>query len=284
MIENMEKIKEEVKLIVSSSDTVELKLDRLNNLLSTLKPIDHTKEMLFVCDAAIICANDAGKPHMVAQFCLIKVKAEISQTSFYIKDIKDLTLPPGWFAPALKVTKARQAECEKRVQEIWTNTQKYIDVGFAYLNKNPLIGAAGYCQTMAGEIYASYYLELKLYHFGSGRPWNSKLSNYRIISFLGVDNFLLLDRKSRKKITSVRKISLKCFKEAKKYYTEIRAWRFLADCYLSLGLEHHSFNSPIRSKIAFYRAEKLIKKYKIIDLEARLESMRKLPLIGSTKD
>jgi hypothetical protein len=170
------------------------------------------------------------------------------------------------------------------VQEIWSNTQKYINLGFSYLNKNPYVGPAGYCQTMAGEIYGAFYLQLKLYHCGAGKLWRSKIAKYKVMSFLDIDNFLLLDKKSRKKIREVRKTSLNCFKEAIKYYTQEKAWKFLAECYISLGLEHHSFNSPLRSNSALYKAERLIKKYKIKGLDERLESMKKLPWIGSDRE
>ena len=198
--------------------------------------------------------------------------------------MKELTLALGWFAPALKSEKLRYEELEKRVQEIWANTQRYINAGFLYLNKNPYIGPAGYCQKMAGEIYGAFYLELRLYHCGSGQPWKSKIANYKIMRFLGFDDFFLIDKKSRKKINDAKNTCLKCFKEARKYYIQSKAWSFLADSYISLGLEYHSFNSPIRSKLSLYKAKRLIKKYKIQDLDERLKSIKTLPWLGSDRD
>jgi len=211
MRENMEKIKKDVLAIVSSSDAFEVKLEQLNQLLITLNPLDNVKEMFLVCDAGILCAEKLGKTEMIAQFYLIKGKAEISQTSFLIKEMKELTLALGWFAPALKSEKNRYDELEKRVHEIWANTQKYITDGFAYLNKNPYVGPAGYCQTIAGEIYGAFYLQLKLYHCGSGRPWRSKIANYKIMRFLDLDDFFLLGKKSRTRIEDIKSTCLKCF-------------------------------------------------------------------------
>ena len=282
MTENMEKIKKDILGIVSSSNSLETKLENLNQLLGSLNPLENTEEIFLVCDACILCAEKLDKTEMIAQLCLLKGKAEISKTSFLIKEMKELTLALGWFAPALKSEKNRYEELDKVVKEIWANTQKYIDTAFFYLNKNPYIGPAGYCQKMAGEIYGSFYLQLRLYYLGSGKPWKSKIANYKIIRFLNIDDVLLLDKKSRTRTKDVRRTCLRCFKESIKYYKQDKAWSFLADCYLSLCLEYHSFNSPIRSKITLYKAVRVIKKYKVKSLDNRLESMKKLPLFGGS--
>lgn len=284
MKENMEKIKNEILAIASSNDSDQNKLEKLNQMLAGLNPLENSREMFLVCDAAIILANKMGKTEMIAQLFLLKAKAEIAKETFLIHEMKNLTLALGWFGFARKSEKSRYDQLEARVQEIWSNTQKYIDTGFAYLNKNPYIGPAGYCQKMAGEIYASFYLQLKLYHFTSGRPWRAKISKYKLVRFLDIDDLFLLNKKSRKRTREVRRDSLKCFHEAIKYYTQSKAWDFLAECYISLGLEYHSFNSPIRSKISLYKASVLIKKYKITGLNDRLKSISKMPLIGSDRD
>jgi hypothetical protein len=284
MQENIERTKKTIISIVSTTDGLENKLEQLNQLLVTLNPLRNTEEQFLVCDAAILCADKLGKTEMIAQLLLIKAKAEISKAGLLIHEMKNLTLALGWFSFALKSEKNRYDELEKRVQEIWNNTQKYINTGFEYLNKKPYIGVAGYCQKITGEIYGSLYLQLKLYHFVSGRPWRARIAGYKIVRFSNLDDTFLLDRKSRDRIKEVRCDCMKCFKEAIKYYKQEKAWVFLADCYISLGLEHHSFNSPFRSKIALYRAERLIKKYKIVTLWAQLKQIRALPWIGSDRD
>lgn len=284
MQKNIEKIKKTIDAIVNSADSLENKLEQLNQLIASLDPLENLEELFLVYDAAILCADKLKKTEMIAQLYLLKAKSEISKAIFLINEIKNLTLALGWFSFALKSEKDRYEKLNKRVQEIWSNTQKYIDIGFQYLNKRPYIGVAGYCQKMAGEIYGGFYNQLKLYKFGSGRPWRARVGNYKIARFLDLDNFLMLDKKARDRLREVKQNCLKCFDESIKYYKQEKAWRFLADCYISLGLEYHSFNSPFRSKLALYKAERLIKKYKILSLKERLESMKRLPLIGSSAD
>lgn len=284
MKENIEKIKEVVLSIAKSSISLVDKLNEYNNFLGGLNPLENSEGMALVCDAAIFCADKIGKTEMVAQLYLIKAKAEVSKGASLIKEMKELTLALGWFAFALKSEKERYDELEKGIQEIWARTQMYINAGFEYLKKNPYVGPAGYCQKMTGEIYATFYLQLKLYHLSSGRPWKARVANYRIMRFLDLDDLFLLDKKSRDRVREVKRDCLICFRESIKYYKQEKAWNFLADCYISLSLEYHSFNSPIRSRIFLSKAQRLIKTYKINDLDKRLKSVKSMPFIGTDLD
>lgn len=284
MAEENNTIKKAIIDIVRSSSDMNVVLNALGNLLVTLRPIENADEIILVCDASIICANKIGKTEMIAQFFLMKARAEMSKPGHLIHEMKNLTLALGWFAPALKVEKDRYEELDKKVNDIWKNVQMYLNTGFEYLKKNPYVGPTAYCYHIAGEVYASFYLQLKLYCMGSGRPWRSKIGNYKIVRFLNMDDLFILDKASRKRVSGARKDCLRYFKEAIKYFKQEKAWKFLADCYLGLAVEHHSFNSPLRCKIAIYRAEELIKKHKISELQERLVSTKSMPLIGSDRD
>lgn len=270
MTENMEKIKEEILNIVSSSTDMNVVLQKLGELLSTLKPIQHANEIQLVCDASMFCANKINKTEMIAQFYLIKANAEISKAAAPVHEMRNLTLALGWFSHALKSEKDRYEELDKKVNDTWNNVQAYMDAGFEYLNKKAYLGPAGYCYQKAGEIYGVFYLQFTLYKMRSGRPWRSKIAMLKIIRFLNLDLFFSIDKESRKRAVIIKKDSIKYIKQAIKCFKEEKAWGNLTDAYLALAMEHRSFNNPFRSKYALYKAEKTIKKYNLDDLRERL--------------
>jgi len=261
-----------------------LVLGKLGDLLGTLNPIEHADGIQLVCDASILCANKINRSEMIAQFYVMKAKAEISKPIFFIHEMKNLTMALGWFAHALKSEKQRYEELDKKVNEIWKNVQILLNTGFKYLEQNPYVGPTAYCYETAGEVYASFYLQLKLYDFASGRPWKSKIANMWVIRLLNFDDFFLLSKASQNRIRIIKKDSLKYLRLALKYFEQEKVWKFLANCYLTLAVEHHSFNNPLQSKLAIYKAKRIIRKYRITGLNDRLESANSMPLLGSDRD
>ncbi len=271
MTENMEKIKEEILNIVSSEPDLNIVLQRLGDLLSTLKPIQDADKIHLVCNASILCAEKLGRTEMLAQFYIMKAKAEITKPAILIHEMKNLTLALGWFSHALKNEKNRYDELDQKVNDSWNTIQSYLNTGFEYLKKKAYVGPAGSCYQIAGEVYGIFYLQFTLYKMGSGRPWRSKIAMLKIIRFLNLDLLFLIDKESRKKAIAVRKDSIKYIKEAIKCFKEERAWGNLADAYLALSTEYRSFNSPIRSRYALYKSEKITDRYKIADMVERLK-------------
>lgn len=279
-----ESTKKSILEIVNSSSDMNVVLNELGKLLSTLKPIENADDIHLVCDASILCANKIGRPEMIAQFYVMKANAEISKPAILIHEMKNLTLALGWFAHALKFEKQRYEKLDKRVNEIWGNVQSFLNAGFKYLEQKPYVGPAAYCYETAGGVYASFYLQLKLYDFGSGRPWRSKIANMWLVRLLNLDDLFLLSKTSRKRIRNIKKDCLKYLRLAVKYFKKEKSWKFLANCYLTLAVEHHSFNSPLRSKLSIYKAKRIIKKHKITGLNDRLNSVNSMPLLGSSHD
>ncbi len=271
MKENMEKIKEEILNIIASDPDLNIVLQKLGDLLSTLKPIQDADKIHLVCNASIVCAEKLGRTEMLAQFYIMKAKAEISKTPELIHEMKNLTLALGWFSHALKNEKNRYEELDKKVNESWGVIQSYLNTGFEYLKKKAYVGPAGYCYQIAGEVYGDFYLQFTLYKMGSGRPWRSKIAMLKIIRFLNMDLFFLIDKESRKRSVAISKDSIRYIKEAIRCFKEEQAWGNLADAYLALSTEYKSFNSPIRSRYALYKAEKLTTKY---HLEIMVERLR----------
>jgi hypothetical protein len=208
---------------------------------------------------------------MLAQFYVMKAKAEISKPGKLIQEMKNLTLALGWFSHALKNEKNRYDELDKNVNESWNKIQSYLNTGFEYLKKKAYVGPAGYCYQIAGEVYGSFYLQFTLYKMGSGKPWKSKIAMLKIIRFLNLDLFLLVDKESRKRAFAIKKDSIRYIKEAIRCFKEEKAWGNLADAYLALSTEYRSFNSPIRSKIALYNSEKIIERHELNNLIERLK-------------
>lgn len=271
MEEKNEIIKKEILSIVRSNTDTNVILQKLGELLSTLKPIQDADSIHLVCNASIIYAEKIGRTEMLAQFYVMKAKAEISKPGTLIHEMKNLTLALGWFSHALKIEKSRYEELDKKVNDSWNAIQAYLNTGFEYLNKKAYIGPAGYCYQIAGEVYASFYLQFTLYKMGSGGPWRSKIAILKITRFLNLDLFFLLDKDSRKRALAIRKDSIMYIKEAIRCFKEEKAWNNLADAYLALAIEHKSFNNPIRSKYALYMSEKVTSKYNITNMIERLE-------------
>jgi hypothetical protein len=274
MADENETIKNEIIQIVRSNTDMNVVLQKLGDLLSTLKPIRDADKIHLVCDASILCANKINRTEMIAQFYLIKANAEISKAASPVHEMRNLTLALGWFSHALKSEKNRYEELDKKVNDTWNNVQAYLNAGFEYLNKKPLLGPAGYCYQKAGEIYGTFYLQFTLYKMGSGRPWKSKVAMLKIIRFLNLDLSFLVDKESRKRAASIKKDSIRYLNEAIRCFKEEKAWGNLADAYLVLSMEHRSFNNPLRSKYALHKAEKIIKKCKLNDLVDRLNEFK----------
>ena len=277
-------IKNKIKSVIDSSTDMNVVLNNLGDILQTLKAMENADEIILVCDASIVCANKIKKSEMTAQFYLMKCKAEMSKPAMIIHEMRNLTLALGWFSHALKSEKDNYENLDKQVNDAWSRVQLYMNRGFEYLKENPYVGPTAYCCQIAGEVFGTLYLQLKLYHMGSGRPWKSKIANLKIIRFLNLDDIFLLNKSSRNRVTEVKKECLRYLNEAVKYFKQEKDWKFLADTYLTLAVEHHSFNSPIKSKIARFKAKQLIKNHKMLELEQRLISTQSLPLIGSDRD
>lgn len=264
-------IKENIINIISSESDLNIALQKLGDILSTLRPIEDADEINLVCDASIMCAKKINRTEMLAQFYIMKAKAEITKPAMLIHEMKNLTLALGWFSHALKSEKSRYEDLDKQVNDSWNKVQLFLNTGFEYLSKKAYVGPAGYCYQIAGEVYGSFYLQFTLYKMISGRPWRSKIAMLTIIRFLNLDTFFLLDKESRKRAVSVRKDSIKYIKEAIKCFKEDQAWGNLADAYLALSTEHRSFNSPLRSRCALSKAEKITKRYNLANMVERLK-------------
>lgn len=271
MIENMEKIKQEILNIINSESDLNIALQKLGDLLSTLKPIQDADKIHLVCNASILCAERLGRSEMLAQLYIMKAKAEMSKPANLIHEMKNLTLALGWFSHALKNEKSRYEELDKKVNESWNTIQLYLNTGFEYLKKKAYVGPTGYCYQVAGEVYGNFYLQFTLYKMRSGKPWKSRIAMLKIVRFLNMDLLLLLDKESRKKAVSIKKDSIRYIKEAIRCFKEEQAWSNIADAYLSLSTEHHSFNNPIRSKYALHKAEKITSHYKLANMIDRIK-------------
>jgi hypothetical protein len=271
MSDENEIIKNQILEIARSESDLNIVLQKLGDLLSTLKPIQDADRIHLVCNASIICAEKIGRTEMLAQFYIMKAKAEIAKPATLIHEMKNLTLALGWFSHALKNEKNRYEELDKKVNESWNIIQSYLNTGFEYLKKKAYVGPAGYCYQIAGEVYGNFYLQFTLYKMGSGRPWRSKIAMLKIIRFLNLDLLFLIDKESRKKAFAIRKDSIRYIKEAIRCFKEEEAWGNLADAYLALSTEYKSFNSPIRSSYALYKAEKITERYKIANMIERLK-------------
>jgi len=274
MVDDNEIIKKEILDIVRSTSDMNIVMSKLGMILSTLKPIEDGDKIHLVCDASIMCAEKIDKTEMIAQFYLMKARAEISKPDMLIHEMKNLTLALGWFSHALKSEKQRYEDLDRRINESWNKIQSYLNTGFDYLKKKAYVGPAGYCYQTAGEVYGSFYLQLKLYKMGSGRPWRSKIAMLKISRFLNIDDLFLLDKASRKRNLGIKKDSLRYIHEAIRCFKEEKAWSNLADSYLALANEHRSFNNPFRSRYAIFKAEKIIHKHKLINLIERLRPFK----------
>lgn len=284
MKSDIEKTKKIILDIITSNDSIINKVARLNDLIGLFNPLEHSLELTLICDAALALSRKNNMNEMIAQLYFIKAKIEISKDPFLLHEIKNAKMAIGWQGFALQRERNQYLKMDQRLQQIWENTQRYLDTGFSYLNRKPLVGVVVYCYTIAGEIYGGFYLQKKLYEFGSGRPWRARIANYKIIRFLNIDDYLLINKKARLKIRLVQRDSLRFFSEAIKMCKSQNAYEPLARCYLSLALEHQSFSNPIRNRLALVRAELLINRFKLFGLKDRLNSLKMMPLIGSDLD
>lgn len=274
MSNKKEIIKKQILDILNSTPDMDQAISKLAVILLRLKPIEDAEEIHSVCDASIVCAKNIGRTEMMAQFYLMKAKAEISKPGILIHEMKNLTIALGWFDHALKSEKQRYEELDKKVNEIWGKVQFYLNNGFEYLNKKAYVGPAGYCYQIAGEVYGNFYIQFKLYKIISGRPWKSWIGMFKIFRFLNLDNLLLLDKESRKRNLGIKKDCLMYIHQAIRCFKEDKAWNNLADSYLALATEQHLFNNPFRCWYALYMAEKIINKHNLTDMLARLKPFK----------
>jgi hypothetical protein len=281
MEEINEQLKKTVLDILASAADYETKIVSINKLMMPLNPARDGNELMFLCDAGIFCAQKASRTEMLAQLYLMKSKVEVAKAIFLVRQMKDFTMNLDWFGFTLKQERDGYTDLDERTQKIWQTMQAYINEGFKYLNQKPYVSATIYCYKIAAESYGSYALQLSLYHMKSKRPWRARLANYKITRFLDLDDMFLFDISSRKRIHNARRECFDCLKEAVKYAKQEDDHDSLADCYLTLALEHHSFNNPIRSKLFLCKARRLIKKYGLDRLIDQMEGIKNLPLIGS---
>lgn len=280
---NFEKI---LTSITGSSDTADNKMFALNNLVAGLNSFNHNKEIKLASEAGAVIAQQSDRPEMGAQFCLLRAKAEIAEVPVLIKEMKELTMAIEWFDFALESEKKRYKELNTKLQTTWANTQALIDMGYKLINKKPYVGAVAYCHRTAGEIYASYYLQLKLHYFISGRPWKAKIGNFVVVRWLGLDDLLIMNKKSRKHLHGVKNDCLKSLHSAVKLFKNEKATVYVVETYFDLVLEHHSFNDSVRSKFYLWYGWILMKWFHIKEprLERTFTSLGELPLIGSRAD
>jgi hypothetical protein len=272
--------------ITESNSSPDEKIAELNNLIAGLNPLDHGSEIRRASEIGGTIAAKADRPEMAAQFCLMRAKAEIAEVAPVIAEMKNLQMAIDWFEFALETEEERYKELNHKLQTAWQSTQTIIDVGYKLLNKKPYVGAVAYCHRTAGEIYASYYLQLKLYYFTAGKPWKARVGNIALVRWLDLDDLFIMTKKSRVHLRSVKRDCLNALHQAVRLFKREKAHTYLIESYFELALEHHSFNNPIRSKIYLWWGWLLIKWYKIDEprLQKSFISLRELPLIGSSRD
>lgn len=287
MTQEKTRINKDIAEIISSNISLDKKLEGLNNLLGVLTPLEYRDEIVMICDSSIDIANNLGRTEMLAQLYLIKAKSEISIAGPIIHEMKELTMALDWFNFSLDKERQRYKKLDTDLKHIWKKTQKNIDYGFEYLNKNPLVGVAAYCYQVRAEIYGAFYLDLKLLYLNSKSPLIAKISNYKITRWFDLDDCFSVSIKNFRHLSSIKKDCLKFFKESIKLFERENNYEFIINCYINFAFEYHSFNSPIRSKFYEYKAKYLIKKYKIFNnqtIKNNLKNLEKQPLIGSSRD
>lgn len=255
-------------------------------MISSLSFVNQIEEVRRAAEAGAVIAAKADRHEMAAQFCFMRAKAEIAEAGSFIGEMKNLTMAIDWFDFGLEAEKKRYKELNEKLQKNWGTTQAVIDTGYRLLNKKPYTGAAAYCQRTAGQIYATYYLQLKLHYFTTGRPWRARIGNYALSRWLGIDDLFIMSKKSRTHLRSVKKDCLKALHQAVKFFRQLKANDYLVETYFDLALEHHSFNDLIRSKFYLWWGWLLMKWYKLNEprLRASFASVREMPLIGSNRD
>ncbi|MCK4918603.1 MAG: hypothetical protein KAS02_02375 [Candidatus Pacebacteria bacterium] len=273
--------------IIDSNQSDSEKISALNNLIINLSITNQNTKICRVSEVGAVISRKANKPEMSAQFCLMRAKSEIAQGGEVIGEMKNINMALGWFEFALKSEEFQYKELDKKLQSIWTTTQTIINTGYKLLNEQPYVGAVAYCHRTAGQIYGAYYLQLKLHYFIVGKPWRARIGNYKLIKWLSLDDFFVINKNSRNHLKSVKNDCLKSIHQAVRLFKQEKAHEYIIDTYFDLGLEHHSFNNPVRSKFYLSLSYIFIKIYHLSDnhrLKKHLKSLWKLPLIGSGRD
>jgi hypothetical protein len=287
MQDQKNKFKEILNGIVGSTQSDGQKIFAISGLIADLSLVNQNEEISLASETGATLARRANRPEMVAQFCLMRAKSEISQAGDVIVEMKNIKMAIDWCGFALESASDRYKELDKKLRKIWATTQTIIQTGYKVLNEKPYVGATAYCHATAGQIYGSYYLQLKLHYSILRGSWRAKIANYKVVRWFGIDDLFLIDKKSRVHINKVKKDCLWSLHEAIRLFKVEKAHEYVIDTYLDLALEHHSFNSPIRSKfyLLFARILMGIKGPSgNVRLETRLRSLKKLPLIGSDRD
>lgn len=279
-----ETIRKKILEIKTSSSDANIILNELSIFLSTLKFDENAEGIILTCDEAITQANKIDRSDLIAQFNIMKANAELNKAGILICEMKNLIMGLGWFKHALKSEKQKYEELDKMINEIWKKAQIYLNTAFEHLNKKPFVEAVAYCYQKSAEIYAAFFLQFNLYFFKPKRPWRSKISNLKIIKFLGLNNSLIIDKTIRVRTYKLKKDCIKYLEKACELFRQQKQWYYLANCYLTLSIEHRSFYNPFRSKLAIFKAKKLIKKYKILGLEEKMHSATSRSVIGIIDD
>lgn len=272
--------------VLNSTSSDQEKIASISDMIANLSLLNENTEISMASEKGAVLAKKADRPEMAAQFCLMRAKSEIAQAGMLIAEMRNLTTAIDWFGFALESAENRYKTLEKKLNSIWATTQSLIDTGYKLLNEKPIVGAVAFCHNTAGQIYGNYYLQLKLHYFKSGRPWRSRFGNYNLIRWLDLDDLFVIDKKSRKHIRKVRADCLRSLHLALDLFKQEKAYEYVVYNYLDLCLEHHSFNSPIRSKYYFYLALISVKRYGLesnLRLKEKVDSFRDLPWIGSNR-
>lgn len=271
----MEDFKKKIQDIAASQISEQEKISQLMEAMAHLKPIDNAEALTLACTYGILSAQKIGRPEMEAQCYMTRAKVAIMGKSiFAIREMKDIQMAPRWFQFALESEKKRYMELDAQYNQVLENVQSDLNKGYEAINKNRVSGAVTFCLKTAGEVYGQHYLQLKLYLFDSGVPLYSKLANLYISRWLGIDDYLLLNKTGRARLKRAKMDCLSSLYQAKKLFEKSSHYDYLADIFLALASEHSSFYNPTRAKFYSICAEKLIKKYQIVGLEDNLRSIK----------
>lgn len=271
----MSDLVQKIKDVAASSLSEAEKLQQFVNFMAMLKPIDNSEALTTACTYGILSAQKLNRPEMEAQFYITRAKVSIMQTGTLIHEMKNITLAPNWFQFALESEKRKYTELDAKVKKVWGDVQVDIEKAFESINKNRDVGAVAFVLKTTGEVYGQYYLQLRLYCFKSKSPFYARLANMKIFRWVEIDDFFVLDKIARDKLKTVKKDCLTNLHRAASLFKQLKSYDYLADALLTLSTEHRSFQNPIRSRLYLARAEKLIKKYRITELEGNLALMKK---------
>lgn len=271
----MEDIKKTLQDIATSSSSDQEKLAQLTEAIANLKPVDNAEALTLGCTYGISFAQRTGRHEMEAQFYMTRAKVTIMGKSiFAVREMKDIKMAPRWFQFALEAEKKKYNELDAQYQKVLEAVQSDLNKGFEAINKNRVSGAVAFCLKTAGEIYGQHYLQLKLYLFDSDTPLRAKLANLYISRWIGIDDYLFLEKSGRERLKQAKKDCLNSLYQAKKLFEKSPHHDYLADVLLALASEHSSFYNPMRARFYTMRAERLIRKYKITSLEGNLKLMK----------